>query len=66
MRRVPAENPIERRRKDAENKMVERWLEELDFERDEVEVENTRVMFRVAELVYSQLLGEVVGEGVIY
>lgn len=62
MRRVPAENPIERRRKDAENKMVERWLEELDFERDEVEVENTRVMFRVAELVYSELLGEAVGE----
>ena len=59
-------NPIERRRKDAENQRVERWLEELDFERDEVEVENTRVMFRVAELVYSQLLGEVVGEGVIY
>lgn len=62
MRRVPADSPIERRRKEAEDKMVERWLEEVDFERDDVEVENTRVMHRVAEMIYFELMGEAVGE----
>jgi uncharacterized protein YlbG (UPF0298 family) len=59
---VSPNNPLEQKRKEKEDKLIQIYLTEENFEKDGIELQSTLFLHETAESIYEELLREFMNE----